>query len=204
MVNQVRHTARGRVTRVKTRTPVSPLVGQKRGRNARCQEMLPSVFARVLYTRYCAMQLSTRIFASYQRLAHDLHILASRVHAVHESRVGRVRSPYWNRVAIKRHEFHRKVGAAVAAPRFADGSGFPTAAWSSSPFATVSSVVTSTTQVLRPASGAPNDRSALIASSGCPASATAPLPRGESSHLLLALPTGESSPARASLRPCSA
>ena len=167
-------------------------------------EMLRSVFARVLYTRYCAMQLSTRIFASYQRLAHDVHILFQRVHAEHESRDDEVRRPYRNRVAIKRHEFPPKFRVALSTHRFADGTDIPSVASTSSPRATVRSVVVSTTPVLRPVGGAPHDRSASIASSGCPALATVPSQLGASTLLLLALPLGESSPARASWRPCSA
>jgi len=64
--------------------------------------MLPSFIARVLYTRYCALELSTRIFASIQRLARDVHI---RSLSCHERMTG-TRSPHWQRVAIFRHEFH--------------------------------------------------------------------------------------------------
>jgi len=64
--------------------------------------MLPSFIARVLYTRYCALELSTRIFASIQRLARDVHIRSLSCHV----RMTGTRSPHWQRVAIFRHEFH--------------------------------------------------------------------------------------------------
>lgn len=73
------------------------------------------VFARVLYTRYCAFELSTRIFAVIQRLARTIHIRNPR--AAHSHRIG-ARSPHRQRVAIKRHEFHLKSRVAIATTRF--------------------------------------------------------------------------------------
>ena len=80
-------------------------------------------------------------------------------------------------MAIKRHEFHRKSRIAVAMPCFADGTGFPSSVHSSSPAATVGSVVVSmltvpTTSAQRLVlDGAPHDRSAMHALSGCHSSA---------------------------------
>jgi len=73
--------------------------------------MLPLVIARVLYTRYCALELSTRIFASIQRLARAVHIELPERFAVH--RLG-ARSPHRKRVAIVRHEFHPQSLVALA------------------------------------------------------------------------------------------
>lgn len=73
------------------------------------------VFARVLYTRYCAFELSTRIFAVIQRLARTIHIRNPR--AAHSHRFG-ARSPHRQRVAIKRHEFHLKSHVAIATISF--------------------------------------------------------------------------------------
>jgi len=73
------------------------------------------VFARVLYTRYCAFELSTRIFAVIQRLARTIHIRNPR--AAHSHRIG-ARSPHRQRVAIKRHEFHLKSCVAIATTTF--------------------------------------------------------------------------------------
>jgi hypothetical protein len=92
-------------------------------------------------------------------------------------------------VAIKRHEFHLKFSIAGAMPRFASGTGIPAAAFSSSPSATMGLVVDSTTSVLRQDQvGAPHDRSAVFASSGCTAfptvTATACAPHRVSSPLL--------------------
>lgn len=75
--------------------------------------MLPLVIARVLYTRYCALELSTRIFASIQRLARAVHIELPERFAVH--RLG-ARSPHRKRVAIVRHEFHPQYRVALATP----------------------------------------------------------------------------------------
>ena len=44
------------------------------------------LIARVLYTRYCAFELSTRIFASIQRLARAVHIRKSRASRCRRSR----------------------------------------------------------------------------------------------------------------------
>lgn len=157
-------------------------------------EMLPSVIARVLYTRYCALELSTRIFAVIQRLACAVHILVARHPEVHDFRADGARKPNWKRVAIKRHEFHPKSEVAVATSRFADGTGSPSSAFSSSLRAAVGSVVVSTTSALRPIGGAPHDRSAFLASSGClsssatafslAASRPATSPRSGNPHLL--------------------
>ena len=88
-------------------------------------EHFASVIARVLYTRYCAMELSTRIFAVIQRLARDVHIPIPTCSVGQERRVSRARSPNWKRVANLRHEFrpksavasvtHESVGAAPRA-----------------------------------------------------------------------------------------
>jgi hypothetical protein len=74
-----------------------------RGRPA--DRLAVDVFARVLYTHYCAFELSTRIFASHQRLAHGSHILEFEM-----------RSPHWKRVAIVRREFFQRLGAGFRAP----------------------------------------------------------------------------------------
>ena len=79
-----------------------------RGRPA--DRLAGDVFARVLYTHYCAFELSTRIFASHQRLAHGIHILEFEM-----------RSPHWKRVAIVRHELFQRLGAGVRAPHFVAG-----------------------------------------------------------------------------------
>jgi len=80
--------------------------------------MLPSFIARVLYTRYCALELSTRIFASLQRLARDVHI---RSLSCHERMIG-TRSPHWQRVAIFRHEFHLQATVAPSTTIFEFGA----------------------------------------------------------------------------------
>ena len=196
---------RPRPKRAGQNSHVDPSGGSPRGgQKWAMMEMLRYVFARVLYTRYCAFELSTRIFASYQRLAYDVHIPVQRVFAVFESRDRGVRRPHWNRVAIIPLEFHPKFSVVSALPRFAGGTGSPSAALSSSLFAMVRSVVDLTTPVLRLVGGAPYDRSVFFASSGYPAWTSALSARCRSAHLLLALPTGEPSPARASWRPCSA
>ena len=163
------------------------------------------MYSRAFFIRAIARWNYPRV---YSRHINDLRMLSTSslkgFHALHEFRVDRTRGPHWKRVAIVRHEFYQKFGVAPAAPRFASGTGSSAKAISLSPSATTGSVVDLTTSALRPIGCAPHDRSAKVASSGCPASATVPLPRGGSSHLLLALPTGESSPARASERPCSA
>ena len=69
------------------------------------------VFARVLYTHYCAFELSTRIFASHQRLAHGIHILDFEM-----------RCPHWKRVAIVRRELFQRSGAGSRAPHFVVGT----------------------------------------------------------------------------------
>ncbi len=181
----VRGTVRHWRVRVKTRTLVNAMVGRFAVVLAAIWKCCLYVFARVLYTRYCAMELSTRIFAVIQRLARAVHILAHRLRAVNENRGCGTRSPHWKRVAIKRHEFHPKSGLAVARPRFAGGTGSVLAMPSSSPAATVRLVVAPTSSVQRLApSGAPHDRSAKFASSGCLAFSSALSACGGSSHLL--------------------
>jgi hypothetical protein len=71
------------------------------------------VFARVLYTHYCAFELSTRIFAVIQRLARTIHI---GIPGLHGSRSIGARGPHRQRVAIKRHEFHLQSNVALATP----------------------------------------------------------------------------------------
>lgn len=73
--------------------------------------MLLLVIARVLYTRYCAVELSTRIFASIQRLARALHIVLSG-HVI--SDCSGARSPHRKRVATVRHEFQPQYHVAHA------------------------------------------------------------------------------------------
>lgn len=196
MIGVVRPPAHGRRVPVKTRMAVCPV----EGRFALEFEMLRSVIARVLYTRYCAMELSTRIFASIQRLACAVHILAPRVRCSSRFSGGGARKPYWKRVAINRHEFHPKFSDAVLVARFAGGTGFPSTACSSSPRATVGSVVFTTTTVSRPVAGVPHDRSAFLASSGCLGFAThltaATSPRSSVTPLSLA-------PAVARVHPCT-
>lgn len=113
---------------------------------------------------------------------------------------GGARKPYWKRVAINRHEFHPKFSDAVLVARFAGGTGFPSTACSSSPRATVGSVVFTTTTVSRPVAGVPHDRSAFLASSGCLGFAThltaATSPRSPVTLLSLA-------PAVARAHPCT-
>jgi hypothetical protein len=80
----------------------------------------------------------------------------------------------------------------------------PARAISLSPRATTCPVVDMTTSALRLIGCAPHDRSAMVALSGCPASATVPSQGGGSSLPWLAPVRGESSSSRASWRPCSA
>lgn len=90
----------------------------RRRRRPRCRARNSgrgSVVARVLYTRYCAFDLSTRILAWIQRLARTIHIRHSRTPAFTRHRA---RSPHRQRVAIKRHEFHPQSHVALATPVF--------------------------------------------------------------------------------------
>lgn len=85
-----------------------------RGRPA--DRLAGDVFARVLYTHYCAFEFRTRIFATHQRLAHGIHILEFEM-----------RSPHWKRVAIVRRELFQRSGAGVRAPHFVAGAALPAA-----------------------------------------------------------------------------
>ena len=109
-------------------------------------------------------------------------------------------------MAIVRHEFYQKFGVASAPPLLAIELVYPTLAKWSSPCATTRRVVAMTTPVLRPDGGAPPITIAPRWSrrAGALQRLTVALRRGRSSLLWLDLPVVESSPARASWRPCSA
>lgn len=129
-----RHPARER-----EKSHAFPLRGRPADRLAR------DVFARVLYTHYCAMELSTRIFASLQRLAHGIHILENEM-----------RSPHWKRVAIVRREFLKRSGAGYMAPLSGAGvSSLPVAPKSPTHSASVCSAVASTAREPRFPDAAP-------------------------------------------------
>ena len=96
------------------------------------------------------------------------------------------RKPNWKRVAISRHEFHLKSKVAVATARFTGGTEFPSTVFSSTRFTSIKPVVLATTSALRPTSGAPYDRSANIASSGCHPSVRARSSRSRSTAFVSA------------------
>lgn len=125
------------------------------------------MYSRAFFIRAIARRNYPRV---YSRHYNDLRVLSTsqlqRFRAVHDSEVNGAHGPYWKRVAISRHEFHRQSDVAQSTSCFASGTGSPSAGFSSSQEATMGSVVASTTPVQRPMRGAPfHACSATVASS---------------------------------------